>query len=63
MHRGRGEGDPLVPAKNAEQLKAAAPWAESHIVTGPEHARSFNADPAGYSQGGSAIFFDRSLAQ
>lgn len=42
--------DTLVPVSNAEQLKAAAPFAETWIVTGPEHARSFNSDPAGYSQ-------------
>lgn len=52
--------DVLVPVTNAEQLRAAAPFAESWIVTGPEHARSFNADPAAYSK--KVInFFQRSL--
>ena len=42
--------DVLVPVTNAEQLRAAAPLAETWVVTGPEHARSYNADPAAYSQ-------------
>lgn len=52
--------DVLVPESNAETLKAAAPFAESWIVTGPEHARSFNADPPVYSKKVSD-FFQRSL--
>lgn len=52
--------DELVPVSNAEQLKAAAPFAETIIVTGPEHARSFNDDPAKYSQR-VIEFFDKGL--
>jgi fermentation-respiration switch protein FrsA (DUF1100 family) len=52
--------DVLVPIANAMQLKAAAPHAETWIVTGPEHARSYNTDPPTYNQ--LVIdFFDRSL--
>jgi len=54
--------DVLVPETNAEQLRAAAPFAETWIVTGPEHARSFNADPITYSK--KVIdFFDKGLKQ
>ena len=52
--------DVLVPVVNAQQLKAAAPFAETWIVTGPEHARSYNSDPAAYVQKVTG-FFDRSL--
>ena len=52
--------DVLVPVANAQQLKVAAPFAETWIVTGPEHARIYNSDPAAYSQK-VADFFDRSL--
>jgi pimeloyl-ACP methyl ester carboxylesterase len=52
--------DALVPIANATQLKAAAPFAETWIVTGPEHARIYNSDPATYNQ--KVIdFFDRNL--
>jgi uncharacterized protein len=52
--------DVLVPIANATQLKAAAPFAETWIVTGPEHARIYNSDPATYNQ--KVIdFFDRNL--
>ncbi len=52
--------DQLVPVRNVDQLKAAAPWAQTRIVSGPEHARSYNADPAGYSQV-VIDFFDKGL--
>ncbi len=52
--------DQMVPVSNVYALKTAAPSAEMWIVTGPEHARIYNADPAAYSQ--KVIdFFDRSL--
>ena len=52
--------DALVPVANAMQLKAAAPFAETWIVTGSEHARIYNSDPATYSQ--KVIdFFERNL--
>lgn len=52
--------DVLVPETNAEQLRAADPSAETWIVTGPEHARSFNANPDEYSRRVFS-FFDKSL--
>ena len=42
--------DELVPIENARQLLAAYPSAETWILSGPEHARSFNAYPEEYSQ-------------
>jgi fermentation-respiration switch protein FrsA (DUF1100 family) len=52
--------DVLVPESNAEQLKAAAPFAEASIATGPEHARSYNADPMTYSKK-AVDFFNQNL--
>jgi pimeloyl-ACP methyl ester carboxylesterase len=52
--------DVLVPETNAEQLRAADPSAETWIVTGPEHARSFNANPDEYSRR-VFNFFDKGL--
>ena len=52
--------DVLVPFDHATQLIAAAPHAETWLVTGPEHARSYNTDPPTYNQ--LVIdFFDRGL--
>ena len=48
--------DELVPEAQAEQLRAAYPQAETWILSGPEHARSFNAYPAEYSQRVNAFF-------
>ena len=53
-------GDVLVPVAEAQKLKAAAPFAETWILTGLEHARIYNSDPAAYSQK-VTDFFDRSL--
>jgi uncharacterized protein len=52
--------DQLVPVDNAKQLQAAYPQAETWILSGPEHARSFNAYPQEYSQKVTA-FFNRYL--
>ncbi len=54
--------DQMVPVSNLHALKAAAPFAETWIVTGPEHARIYNSDPATYSQK-VTDFFDRNLKQ
>lgn len=48
--------DELVPVENASQLQAAYTQAETWILTGPEHARSFNAYPEEYSQRVSTFF-------
>jgi pimeloyl-ACP methyl ester carboxylesterase len=42
--------DQTVPETNAEQLRAAYPAAETWIVSGPEHARTYNAYPDEYVQ-------------
>jgi uncharacterized protein len=42
--------DALVPVENARQLQAAYPTAETWILKGPEHARSFNDSPEEYAQ-------------
>jgi dipeptidyl aminopeptidase/acylaminoacyl peptidase len=52
--------DVLVPFDHATQLNAAAPHAETWLVTGPEHARSYNTDPPTYNRL-VVDFFDRSL--
>lgn len=52
--------DELVPVANVDKLKAAAPSAETWVVSGPEHARIFNADPAEYADR-VIRFFDKSL--
>lgn len=54
--------DQLVPVSNVYALKAAAPGAETWVVSGPEHARIYNADPAAYIKRVSD-FFDKSLAK
>jgi uncharacterized protein len=40
--------DALIPVSNFYALKAAAPSAETWLVSGPEHARIYNADPKAY---------------
>ena len=48
--------DELVPVENVRQLQAAYPQAETWILNGPEHARSYNAFPEEYSQRVGAFF-------
>ncbi len=54
--------DQLVPVGNVYALKAAAPLAQTWVVSGPEHARIYNADPAAYSRRVSD-FFDQGLVR
>ncbi len=57
----KSEGiNPIVPFANAMQLKAAAPSAEMWTSSGPEHARTYNADPTAYVSK-VADFFGRNL--
>jgi uncharacterized protein len=48
--------DETVPVENANQLKAAFPGAEMWILSGPEHARSFNTYPEEYARRINAFF-------
>ncbi|MBI3732909.1 MAG: alpha/beta hydrolase [Chloroflexi bacterium] len=52
--------DDLIPRSQAQQLKAAAPFAEVWEATGPRHARIYQADPPAYTAKVTA-FFTRSL--
>jgi pimeloyl-ACP methyl ester carboxylesterase len=56
------EDDQLVPVEHFEQLKAAAPFADTWLVSGVEHARIFNANPEAYSNR-VISFFDRNLGK
>ncbi len=53
--------DQLVPVSNVRALQAAAPSAQVWVVSGPEHARIFNVDPATYTRRVIG-FFDASLS-
>ncbi len=52
--------DEMVPVSNHTKLSAAAPAAETWVVSGPEHARIFNAFPEGYAER-VIRFLDKSL--
>jgi fermentation-respiration switch protein FrsA (DUF1100 family) len=48
--------DQLVTVSNAYALKSAGPSAQTWIVSGPEHARIYNAGPAEYVRHVSEFF-------
>ncbi len=54
--------DALVPVSNVERLAAAAPSAETWVVSGSEHARIYNDHSAEYVERVSR-FFDKSLGR
>lgn len=52
--------DQMVALSHFEKLAAAAPFAATWVVSGPEHARIYNADPVAYSRQ-VTDFFDTGL--